>query len=494
LILSSKDKKDLPTLFEAGPKLVRSYPESEHVKDTLGILIDTAAKIGQFRLLGDYMEQFISRFPQNENTIDFILQAAQIREGLGQYAAANRHYRRLLSMGAAEGEKCDTVVFSMVENALRLKNPDEALRILEQYCSQLSKNAKIRAWAQTASLHMAADRRSQARKYRKLAQKAFGLKSFYEDFFVRDAMGQMMYETVSRSSGPYYALQFKDKIDNAIFKQKSDQLKKLEDRYQQAMAYKSPTWALKACFRAGELNTEFARFLMTSPVPHELNEAEKQQYQTILQQKANAYQDKAGQYIQTGVELARKQEICDPDLAGYFIPAGNPQGKEGFYPSLSAGRPSIEITNPGLPGETIADLYRRLLLSPKDNPLQLALSQAYLKQNDYRQAALIAQNALSRLDDAQGGIKARLLNLIGISRLESGEDQLAKEAFKQALETDADLFAARINLAGLLYHYGHRSQAAELYAGIDKAAVSHLNDDGIHPRTGAIFDEFMQTK
>ena len=143
LILSSKDKKDLPTLFEAGPKLVRSYPESEHVKDTLGILIDTAAKIGQFRLLGDYMEQFISRFPQNENTIDFILQAAQIREGLGQYAAANRHYRRLLSMGAAEGEKCDTVVFSMVENALRLKNPDEALRILEQYCSQLSKNAKI---------------------------------------------------------------------------------------------------------------------------------------------------------------------------------------------------------------------------------------------------------------------------------------------------------------------------------------------------------------
>ncbi|MBW2366285.1 MAG: tetratricopeptide repeat protein [Deltaproteobacteria bacterium] len=493
LILSSKDKKDLAILFEAGPKLVRSYPESGHVKDTLGILIDTAIKIGQYRLLGDYMEQFVSRFPQHENTTDFILQAAQIREGLGQHAAANRHYRRLLSMGAVDGEQYDNIVFGMVENALKMKNPYEALGILTNYGARLRKQAKIRANAQMATLHMTANRRSKASKYIKLAKTAFGSKPFYDDFQLRDAMGQMIYENVSRSTGPYYALQFKGKIDNTIFKQKSDQLKKLEDRYQQVLVYKSPSWALKACFRISELNNEFARFLSSSPVPPDLNETEMQQYLTILQQNAIAYQDKAKQYIQTGVELAQKQEICDSDLAGYFIPAENPRGKEGNYSPLAAGRRCSEIGSQGFTEEPIADLYQRLLRSPKDDTLQFELAKAYLKRNDYRQAALIAQNTLSGLDVGHGDLKAKLLNLIGISRLDCGEDPLAKDTFKRALKADADLTVARINLAGLFHHYGHRRQAAALCAGIDNAFASQPNADGIHPRAGALFNEIMQT-
>ena len=41
LILSSKDKQDLATLFDAGGKLVHNYPNSAMLKDTLGILIDS---------------------------------------------------------------------------------------------------------------------------------------------------------------------------------------------------------------------------------------------------------------------------------------------------------------------------------------------------------------------------------------------------------------------------------------------------------------------
>ena len=494
LILSSKDKKDLATLFEAGPKLVRSYPESEHVKDTLGILIDTAVKTGQYRLLGEYMEQFASRYPQNENTPDFILQSARIREGLGQYAAANRLYRRFLAMGSVESNDYDSLVFSMADNAIQLQNSDEASRILRQYSPKLSKSAKIRAHANIATLHMSADRRSQARKYQKMAKKAFGVKPYYEDVVLRDAMGQMAYENVSRSTGPYYALKFKGKIDNKIFKQKTDRLKKLEDRYQQVMAYKAPRWALKACFRASELNREYARFLLASPIPPELNEEEKQQYRTLLQQKATAYEDKARQYVQTGVELAQKQEICDPTLAGYFLPSDAPQGMEDRYSPLATGQTCNEISNPRLADDMITDLYQRLLQSPKDHDLQLGLAQAYLNQNDYHQAALIAQNTLSNVKKNQHRMRAELLNIIGVARLQSGQDPLAKEAFKQAIDTDAEFMAARINLAGLLRHYGHGNQAATLYANIDKKAASTATKDGIHPRTGAMFDEYLQKK
>ena len=67
LILSSKDKNDLPTLYEAGHQLMATYPNSSQLKNTLGILIDTSIKIGQYRLLADYLEDFVQRFPKDEN-------------------------------------------------------------------------------------------------------------------------------------------------------------------------------------------------------------------------------------------------------------------------------------------------------------------------------------------------------------------------------------------------------------------------------------------
>jgi outer membrane protein assembly factor BamD (BamD/ComL family) len=73
LILSSKDQKDLATLFDAGDKLVRQYPSSAHLKDTLGILIDTSVSIGQLRLLADYLERLCKQYPQQDNSHAFIL-------------------------------------------------------------------------------------------------------------------------------------------------------------------------------------------------------------------------------------------------------------------------------------------------------------------------------------------------------------------------------------------------------------------------------------
>ena len=113
------------------------------------------------------------------------------------------------------------------------------------------------------------------------------------------------------------------------------------------MAFKAPTWALKACFRANELNREFADFLLNSPVPSELNTEERQQYKTLIQQKAQAYVDKADQYLKTCVQMAHKWEICDPKLYGYFNPASNPQGREEGFKTLSGGRSSAEVSRQG---------------------------------------------------------------------------------------------------------------------------------------------------
>ncbi len=492
LILSSKDQNDLPTLFDAANKLIRSYPNSPQVENALGILINTSISIGQMRLLADYLESFCQRYPQNENNAEFMLQAARIREGLGQYAKANQNYRRYLSRHKVSVKQLDDLVFAMVDNAQQIGNDNTALSLLVTYQGQLSNNAKVRAQAQMAVLNLKSDRRSQAQKFGNLALKAYRPQMGEQDPQLRDLVAEIAYSKVYSNSGPYFKLRLKKTINNKIVEEKAKQLQRLEEGYQRVLTYKSPSWALKACFRANEINAEFADFLLNSPVPRDLTVEQKAQYQNLIQQKAQAYNDKARQYLKTCVELAGKWEICDPKLSGYFYPADKPQGRENLLASISGKTAGTEIGRQALQEQSIAGLYRKLLKTPDDSQMQFELAKAYLRQGDFRQAALIAQNALAKINTGQRALKANLLNLLGMSQLYCGRDPLAKETFKRALAADKGLAAAKVNLAGIYRHYGHTDKAAEL---MRTGPFMNLDREAIHPQLGAIYNEYsMQNK
>ncbi len=487
LIISSKDQKDLATLYDAGSKLLKGFPESPNVKDTLGILIDTSINIGQFRLLADYLEHFVQQFPKNENSHDFLSRAAQIREGLGQYAQANKNYQRLLSQGSIKQKELDNVVFAMVDNARELGNDSAALNILDTYQRRVSSLGKVRAYAQMAVLNLQADRRPQWEKYGNMAQKAYKPQLGEDDPVLLDLIAEIAYNRVYGNSGPYYRLQLKESIDNKIVEQKAKLLEILEDGYQEVMGYKSPTWTLKACFRAGEINREFADFLINSPVPPELNVAEKEEYRKLIMKRAQTYVDKAAQYLKTCVEMGQKWEICDPRLAGYFNPVDNPQGRENLFSSVAGGQSSSEIAAQGFHDQTLANLYESLLETPDDHQLQLSLAESYLQKGDYRQASLIAKNVLAKLPGSQGQLKARLFNVLGLTHLYSGHDSLAKENFRRALDADDKLDEARVNLAGIYRHYGHHEKAAEL---MKNASTRNVHRGGVHSGIGVSFNEY----
>ncbi len=487
LILSSKDQKDLQTLYDAGDRLVRGYPESPNLKETLGILIDTSINIGQFRLLADYLEQFVEQYPKDENSVDFLSQAAQIREGLGQYEKANKNYERLLAQGSIKQKELDNVVFAMVDNALERGNNHAALSILDTYQSRISSSRKVRVYAQMAVLNLQTDRRAQWEKFGKTAQQAYKPQLGADDPVLLDLMAEIAYNHVYSNSGPYYDLQLKESIDNKIVEQKTKMLETLEDGYQKVIAYKSPAWALKACFRAGEINREFADFLVNSPVPADLSVAEEQEYRKLIGERAQAYRDKAAQYLKTCVEMGQKWEICDPRLAGYFNPAENPQGRENQFSSLSGGQASSEIVAQGLCDQALAGLYEGLLKTPEDHHLQLALAEGYLQQGDFRQASLIAKNVLPKLSTDQGQLKARLLNILGLAHLSCGHDSLAKESFRRALDADERLDEARVNLAEIYRHYGHYEKAAAL---MKNRSIRNADTEGAYPSIGVSNNEY----
>lgn len=492
LVMSSKDKNDLATLYEAGNQMIQKYPASDHARETLAVLIDTSVKIGQYRLLADYLELFSKRYPKDKSANLFRMQSAQIREGLGQYRNANSNYRLFLKHGKVSRQQANDVVFSYADNARSMGSIDAAIRMLDANLGSLTPTGKIRAKAMMGVLNLQVDRRSKAFRYGRDVQKAYRSKMGASDPVLLDHVAELAYSQVYHASGRYYSLKLKKKIDNKVLQAKMKMLQDLESNYQKVMAYQSPTWALKACFRANELNREFADFLLNSPVPSELDAQQRQQYKALIQQKAQAYVDKADQYLKTCVQMAHKWEICDPKLYGYFNPADNPQGREGGIRSLSGDRSSAEIGRQGLADAAILGLYKQLLRSPEDPELQLTLAKTYMKRGDYRQAALIVKNALAKSTAGQGRTKAQLLNLLGVSQLYSGKDTLAKTTFQQAMKTDPGAGEPRMNLAGLFRHYGHDARATEL---LHQPMPADLDRDGIHPRIGAIENAYlMQTK
>jgi Tfp pilus assembly protein PilF len=83
--------------------------------------------------------------------------------------------------------------------------------------------------------------------------------------------------------------------------------------------------------------------------------------------------------------------------------------------------------------------------------------------------------------------RAQCLNTIGVCHLYMGEDRLAHQDLKQALALNKQQVAAKINLAGLLKHYGYTKKAQNLLVGVSAPQGSDTTAGVIHPRAGELF-------
>jgi len=493
VIISSKEKGDLVTLLTAGETLIKKYPSSDKVESTLGEMIDASLRASQFRLLGNYLESYADRLPQHANTRSFLYQAGNIRQNLSQYKRSNNNYRRVLNRPSKDLRQREEIVFSMVDNYESLSDANSAINILTQNHGSLSRAGKVRADALVADLYLNKEKYTSALKYRKRAYQKYKSSLARKDGRLNTAMAQMTYNAVHRQSGKYFSLQLKNKIDNKIVADKSKLLDKLEKGYQSVMAYQSPDWALIACYRSYEINREFARFLKNSPMPKGLTADQKKQYTELISQKADGYSGKAAQYLDTCIQQARKWEICNPLLAGYFnTPTDSKKIKP--FESFSGSGSSAVVAAGSLKDEDLIKLHETLMKTPDDTAALTALSEAYIKKGDYRLALLITQKTLNESKSKKGRSAARLYNNLGISHLYTGNDAFAKDALKKALLADTGNIGAKVNLAGLLTYYGHKENAHLLYRSLPDPGKVSAAGDIMHPRAREFYYAQQQKK
>ena len=486
LIVASKDKDDLDTLFTAGSSLVAKYPKSAQFENTLNLLIDTSLKAHQYRLLADYLESFCHNLPKHPNTQEFLYRAAQIRQNLGQYRQATANYRQLLSRGPRDTAMRDEVIFAVAGNAERDGQWKSAIQALGKNYKLLSHETRIRAQARIADLYLQQGSANEAGRYRQKALKAFKPQKASSDALLKNGMARMEYHHLQASHRRYLQLQLKNRLDDKIVAAKKKQLETLEKNYQKILQYQSPPWALRACYRMAEINREFARFLKNSPLPT-LTPEQKKQYIEILNQKARQYGDKADTYSKTCLKLARKWEICDPRLIGFVRINGLDADPDRTVKSFAGVNRSVEISAQSLKDPSFRDLHHQLIQQPENMLPLLALADVYLKQGDYRQASLVAQHVANKTTGKQPEVLSQIHNTLGVSWLYLGEDELARDAFKQALDKNSANSAARINLAGLYHYYGHEDKAVRLYDQMTANANKDSIKGQIHPRAGDMY-------
>jgi tetratricopeptide (TPR) repeat protein len=494
LIVSGKERGDLETIFSAGSKLILEYPSSSQLEHTLDVMINASLKTAQFRILASYLEEFVMRFPGHENTTELLYQAGHIRENLGQYDLANKDYHRILDRLKKGGSMQEKVVFAMADNAERLGDINSAIMVLSKRRAQLSRVGKIKADARIADLYFQIQNFDKAQKYRKRAYEAYRPKYAKKDATLNRIMAQMVCNSLDRVSEKYSQMRLTDRIDNKIVTAKSKLLAKLEKGYNEVIQYQSPKWALAACYSCYDINRDFARFLQESPVP-DLPPEQRTQYLKIIGEKAQGYVKKADQYLQTCVTQAHKWEICDPQLAGYFMNLPDVTGASRTAAHFTGTSSANQIGAECLTDGALKPLHYALVADPMDVTTLVQLATAYAERGDFRHAILIGHKALDELKDETKPMMATIHNILGLSYLYVQEDTLAKDAFRKALDIDPESVGAKVNLAGLYQYYGHFDKAGSIYETLpDNSAVEQASAR-VHPRAMEYYhDRIRQAK
>jgi cellulose synthase operon protein C len=482
LIVSSRERGDLETLFSAGNKFINLYPGSAKTGDTLKVLIDSSLKAGQYRMVASLLEKFASTLPEHASTYDFILQAANIRSSLGQNELAEKNYKKLVTLSGGNGGLKNDVFFAMVDNTIALNKTDLAVKMLTNERKYLSDTDKVRADAMLANFHFQSGNIKEAQRFQKTAEKKY--KSIPEEKknLLSSYIARIKYNSTRLIQDKYMGIKMGAGIDNKIVKKKTELLARLEQEYQKVINYHSPEWALSAIYSLYEINQEFGHFLETAPMPA-LAPEQQVQYKKLINEKVKIFTGKADQYLKTDIEQAHKWELCNPELTKYYLREREKENNQ--CSSFSANNHKREI-NDFLKDEQLRQLHSSLSRN-QDLEIMHRLAEVYRQKMDFHQAIILSRKILSQSREKDNEIRVKSWLTLGMASLDINDDMTAKDAFKKVLENQEDNIAAKTNLAALLSHYGHYQQAAALYSTIQDVREMEEAGEMIHPRARELY-------
>ncbi len=484
LIVSSKDKGKLDTVFSAGYKLIKYYPESEHSADVLAIMIDCSVSASQYRVTARYLEEFARRLPKHAKTPEFIRQAAEIRKSMGQNRLAAEDFMMVLDRTPKKTPGRTEVMFGIYECAKKSGDVSRAVDVLIKGLGEMQPSERVRALSLAAEYAREKGDYKEALSYRKDAIKEFKPGYVKQDPDMAEAYAAMTFNAVQGSYDTYMKTRLSGVIDDAVVAEKAKLLENLESGYASVIACQSPEYVLKACYFAYEINKEFSVFLKNSPLPEGLSDEQKDQYRKLVDDQAASYMTKGEQYLTTGKTQAEKWGLLHSEIAGLYSGTRKTAGNFGGKTEGS------EIAEQFLKDEELNQAHYTMFHDRKNPELMMNLADLYAERGDYPQARLLAFKAVE-LGKGKS-LKIRADKLIGVADLYIGDDIAARQAFKDVLAENPEDTDALINLAALLKHYHHDTEADAIYKTLPGNLNLSESNRRIHPVARDMYHGFSR--
>ncbi len=470
LFISSKEKNDLETMQATGQNIIANYPDSNEAASVMNAMIEASIRTSQYRVLAANLEQSAKKNKGKGSSQEFLLQAAQIRQGLNQPGVANGLYRTLLSQYKVSAGMRRDLAVSMADNELLRGNQKGAIQALESQRGSVGGGFRVDIDARLASLYWDLGQKGKANSYLKQALNGFQGGQGSDIPQVRENISKLLYAGAGSQMGTFKATRLSGAIDNDVVAKKTQLFESLQSNYYSVLDFESAKWSLLACYRLYEVNQEYATFLETAPLP-DMSAEEKEQYRAIIGQKVAEYRAEADQFIETGKQLSDRLKAFDPRL-GHYEQSINASNRE--PQPYAKNIQSKQISMDAFKDKALRDLHNQISRDPKDMEVMIALSKAYLKRGDLGQAGIIAQSVIDG-GSSESSVMADAFTVSGLTAISRGQDQLAREMFEKALAEESSHGAANTNLAALLAHYGYEDEAR-----------AHLNKVGNSAKTAEL--------
>ena len=456
LFVSSEEHGDIESMHVAGQSIASRFSGTEHAENALRALIDLSLTTANYRVLADYLEQYVLQFPKSVNSKDFLFQAAQIRGNLKQNSLAISNYNKVLNNYKIDNKFREQIVLALIASHDELGEREQAYRVLAKNKRALNTGTLA---ALGAELSYYTGRSGPTLQYLKNARKMSAQGKVPSEYY--EPLGRTAYALAFRSYDRYMKVRLGAQIDNRIVESKTQLQEQLQDDFITAINFKSPRWSVLACYRIYEINLEYARFLEGAPQPEGFTSDEISQYKQIIAEKALEYRNEAAQYLKTGEDIARRTKPLDRQISTYDIEA-----ERSFVRNASFSQRQKQ-TQIGL--ETLKDtefraIFDSLYRAPGDVDLLLALANKYRQRGDLGQTLVIAKTLLEDTRKLGSKRRSEVYSVMGAVYMDMGHDRLARDSLQKSLDIDKSNYSAAVNLAGLYYHYGYKDYANGLYS------------------------------
>lgn len=469
----------------ASRKDKRSVKLAQSARKSLALLSE---KLGMYAKAAVELEKFANDFPSDPDALNFLYNAALIRDGMNFYQSAQKNFEAYFSR-SKKAEKVEAL-FLLAKMFDRKGEKSKAANLMKQYVESYPKNGLN---VTEANLYLA--------KY----YEESGSRKKAEEFYRKTVGAQKRWaDTKPKVTGAAFAAEAKFKLVNRYYEdlvfvriprnpegqskavqQKISILNQLKDQLKKVVEYDDGPMIVASLVLQGQAFQHMASAIYKAPIPEGLAGEDLQKYREGIDKIAKPFIDQAIEGYQSAIKQGTDKEAYTPALLTAMRELNKldskqyvNRGEKVFLTRLpepisteAEYRAAADAVARKSEEGVIKAVKELLAKNPKDIKALNALGNFYFNEEKFGLAKIIWARALEAAPEDPG-----LLNNMGVIALSAKDMRAAIGYFRKALNIKSDYRLAATNLSSIYLEYKDYSRALAPLEDAYKIARKDLAD------------------